>query len=132
MREIKFRAWVPIKKTLCEVLIIDYKEKAVQLPIETEVNASYWWDETKWSFKDINLMQYTGLKGKNGVEIYEGDVVQDSTEQNYVVAYDEERAAFILIWCSNDDRFETFEYQKTLKVIGNIYENPELAEDVSL
>lgn len=128
----KFRAWVPVEKTICEVLIINYKDRTVQLPIQTAVTAPYWWDETVWDFEKVVLMQYTGLKDKNGIDIFEGDVVQDSTEQNYVVVYDEERAAFILIWCSNDDRFETFEYQKTLKVIGNIYENPELAEDVSL
>ena len=79
--------------------------------------------------------QYTGLKDKNGKEIYEGDVLRiygsiakdDPAYGHYeptgVVAYHEERAGFIF-----QDGYNEMLYQKmlTVEIIGNIYENPEL------
>jgi len=73
------------------------------------------------------LMQYTGLKDKNGVEIYEGDVL--SIEGFAVeVLWEQERAKFSTQ--RNGSSFFSFsDNARFAEVIGNIYENPELLTD---
>lgn len=92
-----------------------------------------------WGMIDkYELMQSTGLKDKNGVEIFEGDVVavenhpfqrkEDSgvgmeIEGNYVVGWNQHD----LTWCAGDLLLARL--KPYAKVIGNIYENPELLEE---
>jgi uncharacterized phage protein (TIGR01671 family) len=82
---------------------------------------------TKQTF-DAILMQYTGLKDKNGVEIYEGDVVEAKGyyQDKYIIewVYDGWE-----IFDGKDGVVADFDEWEKLEVIGNIYENPELLED---
>ncbi|MBY0036692.1 hypothetical protein H7U08_08880 [Bacillus cereus] len=85
--------------------------------------------------RPFNVMQYTGLKDKNGKEIYEGDILKIVSKfelredvQKQAVTYTEgffstdEWALFELLRNRKDGK-------QTFEVIGNIYENPELLEE---
>jgi len=83
---------------------------------------------------DFTLMQYTGLKDKNGVEIYEGDILKsyehDAVRYNHpysVIEYGD--------WAGADEVYgyqfphNGWDTERWLEVIGNIYENPELVKE---
>lgn len=81
-------------------------------------------------------MQYTGLKDKNGKEIYEGDILHwespdaDSDGAKYEVVF--KKSAFRIRWISKNNNTETYEILMSaydLEVIGDIYENPELVTE---
>lgn len=118
-REIKFRAW-------------DGKAKKMMQPYleitTNEENISQTTYDPDWAFWFTNIMQYTGLKDKNGKEIYEGDIVKWKISPMYgkskISFYN---AAFRLAdYVSEDNALNEQFCKKSCEVIGNIYENPEL------
>lgn len=80
---------------------------------------------------DIHLMQSTGLVDKEGTEVFEGDILhhQIQTEYTFIVKYDEDKGRWYGDGISRTYRIDiTKEFLPYYKVIGNIYENPELLE----
>lgn len=75
--------------------------------------------------------QYTGLNDKNGVKIFEGDIVFDGRD-NYVVKYGEYNCGccgYVYGFAGCNDKYywrTILSYFKDVEVIGNIFENPEL------
>ena len=128
MREIKFRAWSRGRKEMAEVESIHFKGNAVYL-ISKYLRLVANLDETE-------LMQFTGLQDKKGVDIYEGDIANHKDYECFgkVVFSDDELAfAFLVVTGSNNKgpttEFEwLYEYADGLEVIGNITDNPELME----
>ena len=118
----KFRAWVKENKEMLFVRQIDFMFEKVVL----ECYEQFFIDE-------VELMQYTGLRDKNGREIYEGDVVRyECCFESYVeeVIYDDKHCNFGTI----DKDEKTFSFDALIsdfdvdcfEVVGNKYENLEL------
>ena len=125
MNDIKFRAWDKIQNVMFNFDIYN---------VPPYVGQTYLVGE---KFERIyEIMQYTGLKDKNGAEIYEGDIVENASKDlKFQVVY--EAPSFNRKWI--DDISERYREHLTeplawntyiiCEVIGNIYENPELLGD---
>lgn len=108
MREIKFRAFCLKRKIMTEVKGQDFAwlgETALLQP-------------NRWA-----VMQFTGLKDKNGKEIYEGDIMGQENGANCKVEFQtDEIVCASRLWCERITKVLSWGY----KVIGNIYSDPEL------
>ena len=122
----KFRVWDNAVNKMWNVVTIYIKDEWVK------VNDGSIYGITKDLVRDYVLMQSTGLKDKNGVEIYEGDIVR----YNRRISWSVEKFPYVV---KNSMEGFVFEYGliqhrlskkiEYVTVIGNIYENPELLED---
>ena len=121
MREIKFRAWDKNTK------IMIHWDDLVKSRISFR---NFRWALLSENSENFELMQYTGLKDKNGVEIYDGSIIRfvlgDYNIREYVEEVVYSDGAF---WCGNWLLFDAKMNDDNLEVLGNIYENPELLED---
>lgn len=123
----KFRAWSTDKKIMAEVRTLRFTDELVETDKFVER-----------SIEGVKLMQSTGLKDKNGKEIFEGDIVTDG-EFARIVQY-HQTLGFYMFDEEGNERFfsdsatlEDFEedakiVSEILEIIGNVYENPELLE----
>ena len=130
MREIKFRAWLKEDKKMVNVETMDFTDKSIQYLKKSEINNAY--ILRRESFDDVELMQYTGVKDKNGKEIYEKDIIFCNKYKNIVVFF--ENGCFKVRYPKNDITniictLDTFLEKYKCKISGNIYENFELLEE---
>lgn len=153
MREIKFRAWLKNKKEMIYPLLgMRFLEDvdtggvySIQFFKDREDQATRLDEESisRDDEKKFELMQFTGLKDKNGKEIYEGDIFTEGQERmdsfgtiNFVVVWHEKFGQWGFNQPNNPDKelrgIQPFYYNgsfydsKRFEVIGNIYENPKL------
>jgi len=138
MREIKFRAWDKLSNRMFDVIMIDWQQGILHGLYDNHSD----WEKTReradriLAIAQTELVEYTGLKDKNGKEIYEGDKLQFAAEDEgniwvEVVKWSKE----MLSWCLYDDKDDAEPLEPLsdqagadMEVIGNIYSNPELLE----
>ena len=138
MREIKFRVLMDYR--------IYYQDKydaysdnltSIDICKKTITITSFYNYENVYRFEDekVKLMQYTGLKDKNGKEIYEGDIVLiklDETSTWYKTVVGFKKGAFIANLIDKEDYVYIFHHGFTdddFEIIGNVYENKNLLEE---
>lgn len=127
MREIKFKAWDKKNKQIAEVVAIDY--------LANEVMLDYFGKMYFLNFEYAELLQFTGLKDKNGTEIYEGDILQGTYYFRGVGWYDtgegdvEIKGKVVYEQGGYECQgYNLGDLTNDVEIIGNIYESPEIME----
>ncbi len=136
MRDIRFRAWDNREECMVDDMFLSFGGEILTddvQPHDTPYKEIELADEGRYK-----IMQYTGKKDINGVEIYEGDIVHDD-EVIYLVGFGEftddndfqepaqGQTGFYIVDIHTDETFPF--YSMRYRVIGNAYENKDLSED---
>lgn len=135
----KYRAWMKSLKWMCDVTNISFDSKFVDICQQGDTER---YTEISIEFDEITLMQSTGLFDRNGKEIFDGDIVRTTRflgradeiggfyeyEKDYVGVVKVLEGSWVIdtgivavrLWSEIDES----------EVLGNIYENPELLEEI--
>lgn len=115
-KQIKFRTWDKVDQRMAAVSYIDFANEVVELePVDLEGGSTLIFR----AFDEVELMQYTGVKDKNGVEIYERDIIRAAWHftEPHVVDWPDDYYSFVESGLSDGEYIE---------IIGDFYRNPEL------
>lgn len=126
MRNLKFRGWDTLRKKM--------------VPWETifsdrELLQSFFGDESFMTSPPKRLMikmQYTGLKDKNGKEIYEGDVLNVKCKDGGIVEWPnhlvqwEHVQGYIGFWIPEQTHNRPGKHEYSIEIMGNIHQDPDL------
>lgn len=121
MREIKFRFFDKESKQLSRGYTLD-ELKQIFSGATRNTGVEAWFG---FNWPTLIKSQFTGLKDKNGKEIFEGDILEKYPKVRGKVIFDEDVGCFKVIW----EELSWDYVSGDKEVIGNIYENPELLEE---
>ncbi|BEO96340.1 YopX family protein [Fusobacterium nucleatum] len=128
MKEFKMKAWLKREKKMVAIIGIDFNYEYIRYTEDSNLfNENYKTAE----FKDIELLQFTGLKDNGGQELYEADVIKfnDGIDDIYgLISYDDEDGAYRVSYENITEHLS--EREGDFEIVGNIFENPDLHEQL--
>ena len=132
MKEIKFRAWDKVKKEMINELICFGKNADGTTWINHDNSFNNEKNGYMWNSRNLEIMQFTGIKDCEGKEIYEGDIVECYDHPTGIDSCTAEVVFLHGMFKAKDMSFPLSDYGTVwIKVLGNIYENPELIKEVN-
>lgn len=128
MKELKIKAWLKKEKKMVAIIGIDFNYEYIRYTEDDNLfNENYKTAE----FKDIELLQFSGAKDKAGQELYEADVIKfnDGIDDIYgLISYDDEDGSYRVSYENITEHLSDLEGD--FEIIGNIFENPKLHEQL--
>ena len=128
MKEFKMKAWLKKEKKMVAIIGIDFNYEYIRYTEDDNLfNENYKTAE----FKNIELLQFTGLKDNGGQELYEADVIKfnDGIDDIYgLISYDDEEGTYRVSYENITEHLS--EREGDFEIIGNIFENPDLHEQL--
>ena len=128
MKELKIKAWLKKEKKMVSIIGIDFNYEYIRY---TEDDNLFNSDYKVAEFKDIELLQFTGLKDNGGQELYEADVIKfnDGIDDIYgLISYDDEDAVYCVSYENVTEHLSNM--AGDFEIVGNIFENPDLHEQL--
>ena len=128
MKEFKMKAWLKKENKMVSIIGIDLNYQYIRYSDD----GNLFKDDYKIAeFKDIELLQFTGAKDKAGQELYEADVIKfnDGIDDIYgLISYDDEDA----VYCVSYENVTEYLLNMAgdFEIVGNIFENPNLHEQL--
>ena len=128
MREFKMKAWLKKEKKMVSIIGIDLNYQYIRYSDD----GNLFKDDYKIAeFKDIELLQFTGAKDKAGQEVYEADVIKfnDGIDDIYgLISYDDEDTVYCVSYENVTEHLSNM--AGDFEIVGNIFENPDLHEQL--
>ena len=134
-RELRFRAWHKINKTMGDVASLTREWQTEYTLIKYEGKDLV----TAYKTNELEIIQYTGLKDKNGKKIYEGDILEidggGSETSKGEVSFKDGcfifKADWINVYKGNYPELKAYTDKSfcEVEIIGNIYQNPDLLKE---
>jgi len=128
MKELKIKAWLKKEKKMVAIIGIDFNYEYIRYTEDDNLfNENYKTAE----FKNIELLQFTGLKDNGGQELYEADIIKfnDGIDDIYgLISYDDEDGTYRVSYENITEHLS--EREGDFEIVGNIFENPDLHEQL--
>nr|WP_310787091.1 YopX family protein [Fusobacterium nucleatum] len=128
MKKLKIKAWLKKEKKMVSIIGIDFNYEYIRYTEDGNLfNENYKTAE----FKNIELLQFTGLKDNGGQELYEADVIKfnDGIDDIYgLISYDDEDGTYRVSYENITEHLSDLEGD--FEIVGNIFENPDLHEQL--
>ena len=128
MKEFKMKAWLKKEKKMVAIIGIDFNYEYIRY---TEDDNLFNSDYKTAEFKDIELLQFSGVKDNGGQELYEADVIKfnDGIDDIYgLISYDDEDGTYRVSYENITEHLS--EREGDFEIVGNIFENPDLHEQL--